>query len=810
MSIKNILLVSTIAYIATACQDADIKAPSSAPVSGDEIQFGAILDKNAMSRTIYGEEIKDTNGKVTAIKINWLEDDRMFIASPQAAKGRNAASFSVKKENMGPLVPGTTDQHEYAGLLVRDDETRTLQWGDEDDHVFYSIQPDRTDNPISIYGAFEKDNDVVFKMTMPDEQFNLVTASTPTQAPIMKTADMNACFIYATKRVEFGASPVELQYHPLSTAIRFTVNGPSTTYGGVDEIHISNIILHADTKIAGDFTVKLSENGEPVVEPLPTATNDIAIFNSTDIQANLTLYAGQSIELNAFIIPQKAEINENWYIEVQLANSMSFKKYLKASSSATAANKTLEMGMIHKLPPLPYIDIDKEDEYDPSRWMEYIPRNVYLSEISIPGSWNSLNWDFQTKSGAAGSDPFDVYKNTINEQYNKGCRAFHLDVRWKGTGTSASDINGLSVAVSGDRNTYDISGSGGKKIMKDGNPLFSDMLKAITSNIKKDGKPKNEYMVVFCSLAQNSYDPNNSTKNWMKEISDACASNDDVINAQNFTSSVFGTESLSINPTTMVGDVLGKVIVIVNCESPIEDISILPTDSKCLFTYIPLKRTSAMYQYPTYNPAVANKYFDSNDIYIGKTKAGISFNNTQAQVTSDKGIDTDTGAPDYKSIFWNGDKRGYAPKLSERESIGNNLLAWSNNTFTRKDHSTNAWLYLGLGGYKVDYTVFLGACTDYHTVSGSYATVASTLNNWVNDKIKSMSSTTGYNPVGLVLMNYVENDSYGTPVVHNILQLNGRFHKAYNKDKDAFPQNTYREFISSDNRTKSQSANGWD
>ena len=217
-----------------------------------------------------------------------------------------------------------------------------------------------------------------------------------------------------------------------------------------------------------------------------------------------------------------------------------------------------------------------------------------------------------------------------------------------------------------------------------------------------------------------------------------------------------------------------------------------------------------MYQYPTYNPAVANKYFDSNDIYIGKTKAGISFNNTQAQVTSDKGIDTDTGAPDYKSIFWNGDKRGYAPKLSERESIGNNLLAWSNNTFTRKDHSTNAWLYLGLGGYKVDYTVFLGACTDYHTVSGSYATVASTLNNWVNDKIKSMSSTTGYNPVGLVLMNYVENDSYGTPVVHNILQLNGRFHKAYNKDKDAFPQNTYREFISSDNRTKSQSANGWD
>ena len=43
---------------------------------------------------------------------------------------------------------------------------------------------------------------------------------------------------------------------------------------------------------------------------------------------------------------------------------------------------------------------------------------------------------------------------------------------------------------------------------------------------------------------------------------------------------------------------------------------------------------------------------------------------------------------------------------------------------------------------------------------------------------------TRYYPVGLVLMNYVTDATYGKPVMLDILSLNNKFRKAYDPDKD--------------------------
>ena len=59
-------------------------------------------------------------------------------------------------------------------------------------------------------------------------------------------------------------------------------------------------------------------------------------------------------------------------------------------------NLILKPGMMHRLADLPPIAL--RGEWDVATWMRYIPRNVYLSEISIPGSWESLNPDFQGKN----------------------------------------------------------------------------------------------------------------------------------------------------------------------------------------------------------------------------------------------------------------------------------------------------------------------------------------------------------------------------------------------------------------------------
>lgn len=89
-------------------------------------------------------------------------------------------------------------------------------------------------------------------------------------------------------------------------------------------------------------------------------------------------------------------------------------------------------------------------------------------------------------------------------------------------------------------------------------------------------------------------------------------------------------------------------------------------------------------------------------------------------------------------------------------------------------------MYLGLGGY-------LANDRAGNAIDGSYTTVANTLNNWINNKVTNMTSLptgtqTNYYPVGIVLMNYVNDATYGTPVVNNILQLNNKFQKAYNPD----------------------------
>lgn len=80
---------------------------------------------------------------------------------------------------------------------------------------------------------------------------------------------------------------------------------------------------------------------------------------------------------------------------------------------------------------------------------------------------------------------------------------------------------------------------------------------------------------------------------------------------------------------------------------------------------------------------------------------------------------------------------------------------------------------MGLGGYQVQ---------PYYdrVVTDSYATVASTLNSYINGKVTNMASKptggqTAYYPVGIVLMNYVTD--YST-VVNNILQLNNKFEQA--------------------------------
>lgn len=685
------------------------------PTPGAEVKFGASLNKTDVTRTIYGDENSN------AFPIYWVKDDKVLVTSPQCLNGRNTAQYKVSVD--------TDKQQNYATSLDKIGEAG-VQWGQKDFADFYSVYP--ADN-ASVEGT-------TFSLTMPNVQYDILD-----NEDNKVYADMNACFMSAVSKDVPNGHDVNLTYEPLSTAIRFTLRGPSSGDPHVQtdsEVIISKVVLKADQTqiIAGDFTVDMSTG---TVTPGEKRYNEITLYTHyAETGGYLTLGLNDEVELNAFVIPyENLAVNENWKLEVTTAQGVVYTTPLGGTGDGK-----LMPGRIHrfkgKLPSLPAPTTD----WDPSNWMVNVPRNVYLSEISIPGSWNSLNKEFQyaaNRSSELDVNSVEAQKAAIADQYKAGVRAFHIDTRWKGKYEAFKGyvMTDLSVANGADANTIGLTGP---KYMPKDNISFATVLKCITDHVKS-----NEYMMVFCTFAQNSYEETEG--GWMKAISDACA-DDRIIDAR------------TISSNTVVGDVLGKVIVIVNCAKDPRKIDNLPKGSKCLFTYTPLELDENRYKtQPWCTGAIVNCADASLNMY-----------SAQAQIMA---------SPMDAAKGYTVSGRGYAPAWAERKQKTENILKWSLDNFQKKNYAHCDWLYNGLGGY---------LCTSGgKEVKDSQKEVAKELNRWIDSKMKLMAAKptgeqTPYYPVGLVLMNYVTDATYGVPVVKGILSHNNKFRKAYDPNKDPF------------------------
>ena len=683
------------------------------PTPGAEVKFGVSLNKTDVTRTIYGEE----NTVKHTFPIYWVDGDKVLVTSPQCLNGRNTAQYKVSV--------GNNATQNYANSL---DKTGAVgvQWGQNPTANFYSVYPA---DKASVQGT-------TFSLTMPNVQ-----RETLEPGDTKANADMNACFMKAVSEGVANGHDVHLTYEPLSTAIRFTLRGPSSGVGQISEVTIIKVVLKADKPIAGDFTVDMSTG---TVTPGEKKYNEITLYThypSTD--GYLTLGMNKEVELNAFVIPYKdLFVNENWNLEVTTADST----YTTSLKRTGTGDGTLKPGMIHRFKgDLPNLPAPKND-WDPAKWMVNIPRNVYLSEISIPGSWNSLNKDFQYAADGSSTLGFSDAEQiaAIKAQYKAGARAFHIDTRWKAK-SKKGPVTGLSVANGGTGRTYDMSGG---KVMQDDNVTFETVLNTITSRVQ----PK-EYMMVFCTFAQGSHE---ETKNgWLQAISDVCASNSMVVDGR------------TISANSVVGDVLGKVIVIVNCQEDPNDIENLPQDSKCLFTYIPITLDKTNYKKLPYA--------------TGKIKncgePALTMYSSQAQTMAKLTINGNNG--------YDSHNRGYCPTLLERQTKSQEILNYSLLNYGKTEYEHAHWMYHGLGGYSLHQSIILWEDES----DENQMEVAKKLNPWIDGKITNMSahpnaSQTRYYPVGLVLMNYVTDDTYGKPVMLDILSLNNKFRKAYDPNKD--------------------------
>lgn len=687
--------MSSLVLLAYSCQEEQETRPN--PTPGQNVQFGVSINKDSQTRTVYG--IKKDN----AFPIYWEQDDQVIVTSPQCYLKTGTYGVTVDSE-----------EQDYATELKMIGNAG-VQWGEGDKADFYSVYP----------AAGVTANGTAFSgLEIPFTQYNIIDGTS-----ILKP-DMNACFMSAYTPGVNNGSVVNLGYKPLSTAIRFTLTGPSTE----TSVTIQNVQIAAspDVKLSGEFTVDLA-GGSRVVRTSENASN-VANIRAYDPNTGglLTLGQNENKEFCMFVIPQEAQVNDEWTLTVTLSNNHTFTKKL---GGATGEQGKLKPGMVHYLGELQPLD-DTSSDWDVATWMRNIPRNVYLSEVSIPGSWNSLG-DAQV---------IDNNRWTLNEQYSAGVRAFHLDARWKwsrnpvvGSILTSGNFGELGIADGSTSYTVstttrnDVKTNG--RVMNTGATTFTDALADIVSNVKDD-----EYMVLMCTFAQGS--ATRESTSWMQAISDAC-------NKKDITEKIY--DASSITPKTVIGDVLGNVIVVVCLEDAIEAGTNLPSESKCLFAHAPLTLTSDMFNGTT-------PYQSVPLLYSSKKNSGITLFCTQAQICGNESSTTST-------------ERGYGPSISERKNIGENILNYSKTNYGNVNYLSFNWLYLGIGGY-------------YAT--NNYGGVAEDMNNWINDRVTSMgtSSDNNYYPVGIVLMNQVKNYQN---VVKNILNLNNKYRLQINPDWEPKP-----------------------
>lgn len=475
---------------------------------GTEFDFGTTVDAN-LSRTYYAPE-DVANPNATYWKIFWNYNDpldQVYIYSPQAMTGRQQAAYTVH---------GVKDQ--YSATATKNSEIG-IQLSDANTYDFYGMYPAQNVKANSGSGHSLSATMPIFQTASTTE----IMDSETKVGNLETSADMNSALMIAKKA---GFMPntqnnakVNLQFEPFASMLNVTVNG--VEQGNFKyEVLITSIIIEADAPIAGDFTynydtqdITFGENASNFIKI------DTKFKDAVGDQIGVPMGADSKLNVRAFMIP-----NPN-------VKSLKVKVVTGASQTLT---KTLNMtnfkkSQIHfaKLPKINASNL----QFDYKIWLSQLDPNIYLSEISLPGS--ALTFSYKLSE-----DYQKTQTLNLTEQFENGIRVFQFHVN---TINQTSTYDGGSTSVG-------IALPDGTPMEKDGGGYWTieDAINALHSEMK--GLHKDE----FCVVAISDW-INNPKKDKMQLLYQR-------LNAVIDKAGEMGLVAANVNPNTTIADVKGKVI----------------------------------------------------------------------------------------------------------------------------------------------------------------------------------------------------------------------------------------------------------
>lgn len=737
MEMKKIFFVAIgLACLMASCtKDSTIEQPTVNPFAGREVIFSTSADDNS-SRTIYGDEEKtETNGTITSwyYPVYWKKGDQILVYGQDS---KTTATYDVNVESDGT--------QKYANSLDKV-EANGVQWGTNAKSDFFAVYPAKgasfnEDGSINTTIAQTQYN--VFAAAGVDDEGNAAgwvgqpfdtDATNPTMTNAIMyayTKDASAYELDENGNIKKDANgdpipnqKVELNFKPFSTVLKFRLAGFSSNLQSSTVVNVSKITITAPTDymISGDFTVTPEVTDGTVSATAKASTsnsqNTIEIIPIISTGSYLPITVGQYVEFNVFAMPianQQILTSGNWTVKVETAMHGNYTCTLKPTE-----NKTLAPGKIHKIA-VPAITSLNTVTWDYSKWMTQIPPKVYLSELSVPGTWYSSHSEYQNNTD-------------LTTQYDAGIRGFNLDCR--ASRVSWTDANNLALVCAGSES------AGWGFVGWDGGDSVLSKLETIAGLI-----PENEYVVVVLTIAEKPFTDSNITygscdpETVIPMITTML--NDNATALKLYTS--------KIDSNTTVEDVLGKMIVKINTNNSTIANYTYPTNAMVSFGsmamsgYISGNITNVLdtSAYPEYYLKMQKV-----DMYWGNDKTDLTYYYHQAQRTTTDDV-TVSGVP----------------TLAQREAAIEDIISQSRTIYDAADH--NGWFQLGIGGYT----------KDSDRATNSQAAVATRLNTYVQDLIEAKINTDP-SPVGIVLMNHAT-DANGNAIqlVKDIIEMNAKFY----------------------------------
>lgn len=750
---KNLLYILAIVALLISCSDEQVNEVS--PFNGEDVKFSVNLGDSNNSRTLYGDE----DG--SSIRVNWVHGDNITVYGTTCSVQQANYSVNTKDKN-GDIQSGLN----YATTL---DKTGAagVQWGTATTSDFYAVYP-------AVEGAFVSNTDGTITVTTQVAQnqknkFTLVGntwVGTPyvddLDNPSMSNALMYAYTPGAKSNENNGI--VNLTFKPFSTVLKFKLNGwevkndMTEDVGSVAVVTVNKITIKAPVSVAGtcDFTF---DNGTPTVSG--GEYTDIVIYPN-----QLLLKQGQSVEFNAFAIPQKYAMTsgEPWTVIVETDYGTYNYKI------APSADATLAEGQIHKIN-IPNIQINQGAvDLEPSEWMRWIPRNVYLSELSLPGAWYATNSDYQSTTD-------------LSAQYAAGIRAFNIDCRMTYlVGTSGE----WDLYCSGSEKHNSTQSNDGKTVLA----ALQELAKLLPNE-----NPE-EYIVAVLTVAEKE---KTSSGISMGSVDPATviAKMYDVLSG-NASDLKLYTEPITANTT--LNDVLGKMIVKINVNSDVATFTKFGFWESYSTTNYALVSEGSMSAVAntTSNITKANfKTMNSAPMYWGNNLINnpeLIYYYHQAQRTYSTNPYTDT------SIKADDEQYLGVPTLDERIDAIDEIIDNSSKIYASGKH--NAWYQLGIGGYIRDRKFVNFYISSWWDDDGeaNWKPVATSLNQHVLTKIED-KLINDPSPVGIVLMNFCTDNGYKSVDLTNaIIKMNTKFHLNRDMTEEEWPNgNPYNPGQGEDN-----------